>query len=660
MKKLIFLFVLGTVLSCNSIKTQSKTSDKDIISSKATSEVKSLPSNSGLCEVKLHSLFADHMVLQRNKPIKIWGQAPKGETIVAELNGQKKVGVVGPGRTFSIEFPAMEAGGPYILKVNNEQINDLYLGEVWLAGGQSNMEWSLKNCDSYEEELGAEVFPNVRMIKLPHIVSNVPLDTLPELEWNVATAESISQMSGVAYHFSKVLNEELAVPIGIIDNSWGGTDIEGWMSLSSLEKFPTQYSKAIAFRDSDFDLKKSQKTVEEWSQGLEIADQGMKEKWYNERLFKDWESIEVPGKWEEQGHENLDGIVWLASSFTLDQLPEQNSEVSVSLAAIDDSDITFLNGVEIGRITNGWNTDRVYSFDARMLRKENFIHVRVRDDGYGGGIWGEKEKVHININGEYQSLAGEWKMKEGTADYMERPKTASFNGIPTNRYNAMVHPLINYPIAGVIWYQGETNAETKESAERYGDCFKSMITSYRVEWNDELSFCFVQLANYLEEMEPGYSHWGEIRDGQDGALILNKTGMATAIDLGKADDIHPRNKKTVGERLANAAMSIEYGRKIDYKNLRYKSHKITGNKVEIFLQNTGDGVISKGDLTTFHVLDKTGKYRDVEAKWNDDRIIVDVKDIDWSILYHGWMINPGKIALYNSYGLPLVPFKIIK
>ncbi len=593
---------------------------------------------SRLADVELHSLFSDHMVIQRGKKIIIWGQAPKGEAIVASFNGENIFGVSGANKTFKLEFPPMKAGGPYTLQVNNTEITDIYIGDVWLAAGQSNMEWPMSMSDSYKTELSAGEYPNVRMVKIPKILSTKEETTTTELDWKIADQNTVGEMSAVAYHFSKEIYDKLDVPIGIINNSWGGTDIEGWMPLFSLEDFPDVYKQAEQFQGSNY-------TPEE-------KDKGLKEQWYNERLFTDWGTLNVPGRWEDQGHKGLDGVVWLAKSFTIDELPNQNESASISLAAIDDSDVTFINGVEVGRIENGWNQDRVYNFDPRILRKENFIHVRITDTGSGGGIWGKEDKVFVEIEGKKTPIYGEWKMKIAN-------KTASKNGNPTCRYNAMVHPLKGFGMTGVIWYQGESNAYSPEAAEIYGDQFKSMINAYRKIWNDDLSFLFVQLANYTPTASPGYSHWGEVRAGQDAALQLDKTAMATAIDLGEADDIHPRDKKTVGERLANSALAVEYGFDNDYRNLRYGSHEIIGSKIVINLINQGTGVELRGKVITgFHVLDDTGNYHPVRAEWSNDKLVVDLETYKWKTLYYAWMANPGPIKLYNSYGLPLVPFKI--
>ncbi len=383
-----------------------------------------------------------------------------------------------------------------------------------------------------------------------------------------------------------------------------------------------------------------------------------------------WKSLKAPGVWEQQGYPNLDGVAWYRRSI---KIPQSwiGKDLTLSLAAIDDIDHTFVNGALIGSV-NRHNTPREYKVAAKHIKGTDVaIAIRVNDTGGAGGIHGNANQMTLALakaeadKSKPISLAGEWKFKvnERVAKLPPKPQPPGFNGPnnPTALYNAMVNPLVPFTFKGAIWYQGESNASR---AYQYRSLFPLMIKDWRTKWNHEFPFYWVQLANFRAvKDQPAESDWAELREAQSMALQLPKTGEAVIIDIGEARDIHPRNKQDVGKRLALHALANEYGKEIVKSGPRFTNFEIKGSHVYLNFDHIGGGLraIDEKDLSYFAIAGEDKKFVWADARIEGDQVVVSSPDIPNPVaVRYAWADNPEGCNLYNAAGLPASPFRTDK
>ncbi|MEJ2504450.1 MAG: sialate O-acetylesterase, partial [Gemmatimonadota bacterium] len=372
----------------------------------------------------------------------------------------------------------------------------------------------------------------------------------------------------------------------------------------------------------------------------------------------EWDRVRAPGLWEGQGYEGLNGVAWYRRTFEL-SAEQAAGPLELGLAMIDDADITWVNGQEVGR-TSGWNQPRVYRVPAEALRAgANTVVVRVEDTGGGGGIHGDPGLMYLGTNGARRSLAGDWRFRVGRVAV---DASSQKNQVPVVLYNQMVHPLVTYPVTGFLWYQGESNAYPQEAYE-YRHLFRALIRDWREAWGlGDLPFLWVQLANY---MEPGDgttpSDWAMLRESQTAALALPNTAQALAIDLGEAGDIHPRNKQDVGERLARAARALAYGQDVVHSGPVYRSHVVRADgRIAIEFDHVDGGLVARGgdEVHGFALADGSGRFVPARARIEGDRVIVWNDDVPEPVaVRYAWADNPEDANLYNAVGLPATPFR---
>jgi len=501
------------------------------------------------------------MVIQRNQEIRVWGWADKNQKIEIAFKGNTYRGKADKAGNWKIILPAMQAGGPHEMQISSKAdkvvIKDILLGDVWLCSGQSNMEWVVACSNNAEEEIPAANDPMIRQFKVPHSSAETPEGELVAGDWKVANPENVGNFTAVGYFFAKEVRKHHDVPIGLLNSSWGGSRLEPWMSTEVLEasnyegvSFAEFKEKAEAtYQQSLANFRKKFPDLSENDPGLVEG----KPHWASPNLDEsDWQAISVPQLWEEQGYQGLDGIGWYRTSFTLSEA-QAKAGIELGLGKIDDSDISYVNGQEVGKMSGAYNTARVYTVSPQHLKAgKNVIAIRVEDTGGGGGIHGDLESLYVIKGGDYQPLNEGWKFKIGSV----KKSSYSANQIPSILYNKMIHPLLNFPIKGALWYQGESNAGSTEDAERYNHLFKEMITDWRKLWGiGDFPFLYVQLANFMQaKAQPSESSWAVLRESQTAALELPNTGQAVIIDIGEANDIHPRNKQDVGYRFALASL----------------------------------------------------------------------------------------------------------
>lgn len=620
-------------------------------------------------QISLPKLISDGMVLQRDVKLTIWGWASSGEKVEIDFLNKKYSSVTDKNGNWSITIPKLKSGGPFdmVIKGKNEiVIKNILIGDVWVCGGQSNMQTNMERIrDLYESEVSSASNEKIRQFIVPQKYDfNQPRKDISGGNWISVSPSTIQNFSGVAYFFAKKLFERYGVPIGLINTAIGGTPAEAWVSEETLKNFPTHLEILNEFKNEKFVneiISNNEKISREWISNLNKIDLGYASQRDDSLDFfeniNNWGEINIPGFWDEQGVGKINGSVWFRKSFAVPK-SMLGKELKLYLGRIVDSDSTFINSKFVGSVSYQY-PPRKYKIPAGLLHEENNeIVVRVVNNiGRGGFI---KDKPYYITDGEQKlDLSGEWKYKVG-AIVNPHPPTITVHYKPTGLYNGMVAPLFNYSIKGVIWYQGESNTG---KAIEYQSLMPALINDWRSNWkNKNLPFLYVQLPNFMEtNSEPVESHWAELRDAQLKTLSVPNTGMAVAIDLGEWNDIHPFNKKDVGERLALAAQKIAYGnKKIVHSGPIYKSMKINDNSVILSFENVGSGLMTKDgkELKYFAIAGEDGKYVWASAKIENNKVIVwndEVKNPKF--VRYAWANNPEGANLYNKEGLPASPFQ---
>ena len=620
-------------------------------------------------EVKLSQIIGDHMVLQQKEPTRIWGWADYREKVTIEFNNQKKSVRADKDGNWSVTLDPMTAGGPYTMSIKGKNeivLKDILIGEVWVCSGQSNMAWSVSQANNAEGEIRNADYPDIRIFNVPRNLQLNAVEDIPESDWQRVSPETISNFSAVGYFFGRHLHKNLDVPVGLIGSNWGGTVVETWTSKESISTIDDFNDKMEMLENLDEEelQKAMEEKVREIKNGIPYQQDGLQNGvavWATTD-FDDsgWKTMELPTLWERKNLPYLDGIVWFRKTISLTK-GEANSDATLKLSKIDDSDITWVNGKKVGETQNQYNEERSYTVPAEVLTEgKNVITVRVEDTGGGGGLWGSAGNMTLLGKGYDIALAGDW-------NYQVSPKNLSLQGskigpndYPTLLYNGMIHPIEKYTVQGAIWYQGESNASR---AYQYRTIFPLLINDWRKQFsNPDLTFLFVQLANFMEvKDQPEESAWAELREAQTMALELPKTGMAVIIDIGEADDIHPRNKQDVGHRLALAARHVEYGEDIVYSGPMYKSMEIEGNKARLTFSHIGSGLKAKnkfGYLMGFQIAGADKEWYWAKANVEGNQVLVYNNKVQNPVaVRYAWADNPDEANLYNMEGLPASPFR---
>ncbi|MCG8309350.1 MAG: sialate O-acetylesterase [Cytophagales bacterium] len=621
---------------------------------------------SARAEVELPKIFTSNMVLQRDTPIKIWGRADRREKIRIIFLDDTTVVSADKKGNWQAELKELPAGGPFAMIVEGKNrivLNNILMGDVWICSGQSNMEWPLHATDNAEEEITSAKYPRIRLFTVKRKISTKPLDDCDSDGWVACSPETVSSFSAVGYFFGRKLVEDLDIPIGLINSSWGGTNVETWTSAPSIEKI--KGFEGIVDELENYD---EEKMIEEQRQKVEAltgplpdTDLGINDTmavWASIKTdYSGWKEMELPQLWESAGLINLDGVIWFQKEFELERA-DLLGEIEIHIGPIDDSDITFLNGNEIGRNIQKYRVPRIYKPEKECFKiGKNVLVVRVEDTGGGGGIYGKTEDLYVKAQNKKISLAGSWKYKIGRGDFSA---VLGPNSMPSLLFNAMIHPLTPFGIKGAIWYQGESNVNR---AYQYRITFPNLIKNWREEWGlGDFPFFFVQLANYKTPPEnPEESAWAELREAQSMALSLSNTGMATIIDIGEANDIHPRNKSGVGRRLALNALNVAYKQEVVHSGPTYKSMELDSGKVIISYEHLGSGFYLKnkyGYVNGFAIAGEDRIFHWAKAQISGKTIVVSCEDVsDPVAVRYGWANNPDDLNLYNLEGLPAVPFR---
>ncbi|HEU6447387.1 MAG TPA: sialate O-acetylesterase [Verrucomicrobiae bacterium] len=621
---------------------------------------------------ELNPLFQNNAVLQCDRRVPVWGTARDGEKITVTFGGQS-VSTVASNGVWKIWLNPMKVNAtPQALTVRGdttEVITNVLVGEVWVAGGQSNMERQLglragqKPIANWEQEVAAANYPEIRQFYVPEVKSFTPQTTVKG-DWAVCSPKTVTNFTAVGYFFARDLFRDRHVPIGIIFSSWGGTPAEAWASEGALEKIPdfvpqlAELKKVVA--DPVAARQEIQAQQEAWYQKV---DPGSKSgaAWSDVELDTNgWKTMLLPNLWENAGYPDFDGVFWFRRTFDLPSNWD-GSDVELHLGAVDDNDTTWVNGVPAGA-TIGWDVPRIYRVPGHLLKRgENVIAVRVLDTGAGGGLYGgDKMRLMYESLGynsrrvdNFLPLDGSWLCRQSVslkdtgwppADFSQSP------GAPTVLYNAMIAPLLPYAIRGVIWYQGESNVGRER---QYRTLFPAVIEDWRRAWGEgNFPFLFVQIAPFSGNT-PG------IREAQLLTLERAKnTAMAVTIDCGDANDIHPAHKQPVGARLALAARALAYHEKIEYSGPLFQSLKIDGTNAVLHFTHISGGLVAKGGaLKGFTIAGADKIFHPAQAKIVGSTIVLNSPDVMRpAAVRYGWA-NVPEGNLFNGAGLPASPFR---
>ena len=627
-------------------------------------------------KVVLPSVFTDNMVLQQKTDITFYGDATKNKqlTVKTGWNGKEyHTEADGQGK-WSLKIPTPAAGGPYEITFSDGkklQLKNVMIGEVWFCSGQSNMEMPVAGWGkvmNYEQEIAEAAYPAIRLFQ---VKKNTSLAPLKEVEstlggWQECSSATVPEFSALAYFYARALWKELNVPIGVIDCTWGGTPAEAWTNHETLRQVMGFREEMDKLERLGFDPNRMEQAYSEerahWQSLFTEKDKGMENGklcWTAPSLSEeDWQTISLPGYWEGKGLKDFDGIIWFRRSL---EIPAEwaGKPLTLRLGMIDDEDITYFNGVEIARGA-GYMTPRTYTIPAKLVKAgKAVLAVRVSDFGGEGGIHGKAEELYVEADGKRISLAGDWKYRIGLSLKGFPPAPVSpiqSSSYPTVLFNAMVKPWTAFPIKGVIWYQGEANVGR---SEQYGDLFPALITDWRRQWRSNFPFYFVQLANFMEskKIQPN-SEWAALREAQTKALKLDQVGMAVTIDIGLADDIHPKNKQEVGRRLALLALAGSYGKNVSSSAPVFQNYIIKGDKMELDFGQKQDGFkIKDTTLKGFTIAGPDRVFYSAEAMVQNGKIIVFSPEVSVPLAArYGWADNPD-CNLYGENGLPVAPFR---
>lgn len=623
-------------------------------------------------QIKLPKLISNGMVLQRNEELKIWGWASANESITLKLNSKTYNTKADKDGNWSLLLPKQKAGGPYqmILEGSNTiTISDIMFGDVWVCSGQSNMELPMERLkEKYTEEIKNATNSKIRQFlvadKYNFKKEEIDFDSG---SWVNCSPENVMNFSAVAYFFAKDIYAKEGVAIGLINSALGGSPVEAWMSDTALKSFPESYKEAQKFKSDaliDEITKSDQKRNDDWYAKINQNDKGMssgKPIWnQNSTDESDWKEMQIPGFWADESLGNINGAVWFKKEVTVPK-SFAGQEAKLFLGRIVDQDFVYLNGEFVG--TTGYQyPPRRYEVKPEILKEgKNTITVRVINSSGRGGFVTEKP-YFLSVGNDTIDLKGNWKYKLGT----EMPALAGPTFIrwkPEGLYNAMIAPLLNTKIKGVIWYQGESNANNPSN---YKDTFSAMITDWRTNWKQgNFPFLFVQLANFMgTKSEPAESSWAALRQAQYETLAVANTGMAVITDIGEWNDIHPLNKEDVGKRLALQASKLAYGEtKLAASSPSPKNFKFEENQVIIDFKDFGKGLVVKngGELKSFAISNDGKNFVWAKAEIIGNQVKVWNAEIKNPIVVrYAWADNPADANLFSKEGLPATPFEIKK
>lgn len=621
---------------------------------------------SAFSQFRLARIFTDHAVLQREKPLPIWGWAKPNSSVKVNLGSQSQNVQADTSGKWVARFSPFKAGGPYTLMAvsgtDTVLLNDILMGDVWLCSGQSNMEWTVAQSDNAIFEKKNAQFPQIRHFRVEHEVTIEPQTDLNSGTWKVCSLETVGEFTGVGYFFAREVYSNLKVPIGLLHSSWGGSQIEGWISKDAMlssaalkdyaQNLPKNWTEADAYHDKKLrrQLLGSDMTPSVEDEKKYLSGNYDVSKWVNTTPLGQWD---WKGIWAFRGKGYMARMVEISADMvgiqTVLGLSENDSfnEIYINGKAISVGILKDIRKIVVP--ANTWKTGQ----NQIMIKFGNMLDP----SWYGLGLKGYADDMYISAGNEKINIAHDWRLMPSFAEPHEY--VHSSNNIGTTIYNGMIAPLLPYAIKGALWYQGESNAGR---AYEYRQTFPLMIEDWRKKWNDNFPFYFVQLTSYgsFQNANQG-SNWAELREAQTLTLKVPQTGMAVITDIGNPQDIHPTNKQDVGKRLAAIALQKTYNQANIPLSPLYESAVFETGKAIISFKNIGKGLMIKdkyGYLKGFEIAGEDKVFYYTKAEIQGDKVIVfHPKGVKAVSVRYAWADAPIDANLFSVEGLPVSPFR---
>lgn len=596
-------------------------------------------------KVRLPRLVSDRMVLQRDTELDIWGWADPGEKVTVRFQGRHYDTETGADGCWHVLLPPQQAGGPFVLEVNEIVIRDVLVGDVWLCSGQSNQETPIARLTDKFPEINVSNNHMIRHYKVPtqDVKGELREEIAGNAGWHSAIASDVMNWTALAYFFAQEAYEHTHVPVGMLVSSLGGSAIESWISQEHLKEFPQLLVDQAAF--DSLKLARQDRGAGRWQ--LPECDDS------------DWATMTVPGYWRENGAD-IRGTVWCRKTFDV-PASMAGRHARLYMGTMVDSDSVFVNGTFVG-FTSYTYPPRKYDIPAGVLREgKNVIAVRLTANGGNGGFVKDKRYAIVGDEAEID-LTGTWRYKTGIdQSKVQRlsARLANLDHTGSGLYNGMIYPIRHYRVKGAIWYQGETNAGNPAP---YADYLKALITNWRELWQwPDMPFLLVQLPNFMEKKDrPTDSGWARIRDAQfRTALSVPHTELAVTYDAGEWNDIHPLDKKTVAHRLFLGARRLVYGEKVNASGPLYKDMQVDGDRIVLSFTETGRGLACRGkELKHFAIAGEDRKFVWAKAVIRGNKVVVSSPEVKHPVaVRYAWSDNPSDANLCNKDGLLASPFR---
>lgn len=618
----------------------------------------------------LSPLFADHAVLQRDKPIRIWGQASPRERVTVTFNNRRVAARADAAGAWSASFPAMQAGGPYALQVEaasgaRASAEDILIGDVWLCAGQSNMELPVSRTLNADREIGSSADAGMRLLGVSHTSAAAPARDFESVTaWAPARPDSVGGFSGTCYYFARELRRHSDVPLGLINASWGGSPIEGWISARGL-RATGNYGPQLALL-ADY--------VRDPAGGVTRFGAAWQDWWRSRAGDAPWEpndsgaqswaaAPEALGDWKRWGDPALaahNGMVWYRRTVQL-TAAQAAQGATLALGGIDEIDQTWVNGRAIGA-SFGWGSPRNYDVAPGVLRAgENVIVLNVLSTWDAGGLIGPPSAMHLRFaDGSSAPLAGGWTYRMAPMEMGMPPRAPwhAIGGVSTIN-NGMIAPLRGFGLRGAVWYQGESNAG---DAGAYEGLLEALIADWRAQFGADLPFLVAQLPDFgARQSQPMESGWASLREAQRRVAARDpRTAMAVTIDLGDPRELHPPNKQDVGLRLARAARAMVYGAAHSESGPTPVSARRDGAGVVVNFANVEGALLtySSARAIGFELCGAAGNTcRFVSGVVQGDRVVLEAEGAQAARVRFCWGDSP-ICNLYDGAGLPAGPFEI--
>jgi sialate O-acetylesterase len=631
------------------------------------------PLTRGAADPLLNGIFQDHAVLQRDRPIPLWGKTQPGERLVISINSRTVRATADATGRWRASLPAMSAGGPYALEVRTQSgeaqtIGDVLVGDVWLCSGQSNMELPVSRTLNAAAEIAASARDSIRLLTVAHATSPAPLEefTTP-VTWAAAQPATVGEFSAACYYFARELQKTQAVPMGLIHSSFGGSSIEPWLSeaqLRTLGGFDDRLDVLNAYaRDPALGNRRLADLWETWWRSH--APPGSLPWQSTDADTRDWRDEPEPMRdWKTWGVAELanhDGMVWFRRSVVL-TAAQAAQAASLSVGAIDEVDETWVNARAIGN-SFGWGTERTYALPPGSLHAgENSIVINVLSTWDAGGMYGPPDHMELRFaDGSSVPLGGQWRYQvvPESMGYPPRAPWESISGL-SSLHNAMIAPLEPYGLRGVLWYQGESNTG---DAAHYEALLSGLMADWRKRFAAELPFLIVELPNFGKpNAAPIASGWASLRDAQRRAAARDAhAALAVTIDIGDPHELHPPDKQEVGRRLARAARHLIYGERLSASGPVPREARRSDRGILVRFDDVEGGLLSYSAKRPggFELCGETqASCRFVDAQIETDGVALDANPVpEPTRVRYCWGDAP-ICNLYDRSGLPAGPFEL--